>query len=214
MRIDHVIAWIATGLLSLTGPVAAQSNEQVAERIRSECRAAAQALSSPGTEWRDLRERIVSCRDEGPAYLAEQWRRVPNDTAAVDWLRFHSARTRDARLFAELRRTALDRSRGDVARVGAMLALMNLADPFGAYWFSDVRPPADSIRRIPIVGGSTTAGQQMTGAQPIPARVAPAVVEVFAAIARRRTEEPRNVWYAAAALERRIHFNTEQGIGR
>jgi hypothetical protein len=209
-----MIVCVTACLLAAVGPVSAQEDREVAERIRSECRAAAQALSAPGTEWKTVRERVVSCPDEGPAYLAEQWRRVPNDTAAVDWLRFHSARTRDARLFAELRRTALDRSRGDVVRVGAMLALMKLADPYGAYWFSDVRPPADSIRRIRLIRGSTTAGQQMSGAQPLPARATPGVLEIFAGISRRRADEPRSVWYAAAVLERRIRFNIEQGIGR
>lgn len=180
------------------------------------CRAAAEAFDrgAAGAEQQRARAVIASCPAEGPAFLTEQWKRVGSDTASVDWLRFHSTRIRDARLFAQLRQTVLDRSRPDVVRVGAMLVLMKYSDPHGAYWFSDVRPPSDSIRRIPLVGGSTTAGEQLIGAQPIAGSVTPAVLELLEHIASRRFEESRTVWYAAAVLTKRIKFDLERGTLR
>lgn len=202
-------------LLLLAIPAgSAHAQSEVAERVRVRCRAASQQLDAQRAARGDARERIVSCPKEGPAYLAAEWRRVADDTTAVDWLLHHSGRVRDARLFAQLRQAALDRSRGDVVRVGAMLALMKLADPYGSYWFSDVRPETNPLRPMRVVGGSTTAGHQLNGEHPLGPQVAPAVLAIFERVARDQAGESESVWYAAAALEKRVRFNMEHGLGR
>lgn len=140
--------------LAIAGPLSAQRSARADnEQFASRCRAAAESLrgSAEASVRKEARGLITSCPAEGPVYLATQWERVGSDTASVDWRRFYSSRVRDARLLAVLRRIVLDRSRPDVVRVGAMLVLSKYVDPYSAHWYSDVRPPNDSIRRIPLI---------------------------------------------------------------
>lgn len=211
------VALMTLALVAAAAPLWGQAegrgnNEQFASR----CRAAAEALRSGGTAsvLKAARGQITSCPAEGPVYLAAQWERVGPDTASVDWLRFYSSRVRDARPLAVLRRTVLDRSRPDVVRVGAMLVLSKYVDPHSAHWYSDVRPPADSIRRIPLITSSTTGGGQLTGSQPVSGPIVPGVLQTLERVVANRAQESRATWYAASVLAKWVRASMEGGVAR
>lgn len=108
---------------------------------------------------------------------------------------------------------AADRSRPAAVRAGAMLVLAKYIDPGSAAWLTDLVPP-DSIVHIRMAGGSTTANNQAIGAEPIPGPVGASVLALLERIAAARSEEPREVWYAAAVLARGVRFDIEHGLAQ
>jgi len=200
-------------LFGAVAPLQGQGSETAAAaRYRNNCRLAAQVLRTGEPHGRRdwAVGYIAGCGDEGPVVLGEQWRTAAFEGEFLDALVRSSMRIRDARLYEQLRATAADRTRPAPARVGAMLVLARYVDPGSALWLSDLIPP-DSIRHIRLVGASTTATWQRTGAQPLTTRVAPAVLALLENIAAARTEEPREVWYAAAVLARRVEADIALG---
>ncbi|MDQ4078045.1 MAG: hypothetical protein M3220_17580 [Chloroflexota bacterium] len=200
-------------LISSTTPLSGQGNDRSAEmHHRNQCRLAAQVLSTgnpaPKRDW--ARDYITTCTEEGPRILAEQWRAAAADTGALRYLVLNTGRMRDARLYEALREVAADRSRPDLARVGAMLALARYVDPHNAIWFSDVRVTDRSVRRIPLVTSWSTNGVQLIGSRPI-GPVAQPVLALLDSIAGQRETENRNVWYAAAVLAKRVRTDIEYG---
>jgi hypothetical protein len=212
--------WAASGVLlvlvAVAFPLRAQNSEVPdSVRHRNNCRLAGQVLhtghSHPKYEW--ARDYVILCQEEGPAMLASEWEAIPADTAQVNRLQRESARFRDVRLYRELRETALDRSRPDLVRVGAMLALAKYVDPHSASWFSDLRPPPGEIRRIPLVVSHSTAGVWDYGSEPL-GPVAQPVLELLERIAAQQSIESREIWYAAAVLARRVRWDIEAGRAR
>lgn len=203
----------AVVVLGAAGPLQGQGNEtSAAARHRSDCRLAAQVLRTgePHTRRDWAIGYLANCGSEGPAALAEQWSAGELDREALDRIVRSSMRIRDARLFEQLRTTASDRSRPAPMRVGAMLVLHRYVDPGSGLWLTDLVPP-DTIRRVPLVGASTTATGQVDGAHPVTTPVAPTVLALLDDIAAARDEEPREVWYAAAVLARRVRADLELG---
>jgi len=199
--------------LGAAAPLQGQENEtSAAAKHRNDCRLAAQVMRTgePPTKRDWAMGYISSCGNEGPLVLGEQWSTAAFDEQALPKLVRSSMRIRDARLFEQLRATVADRSRPAPARVGAMLVLHRYVDPGSALWLSDLVPP-DSIRRIPLVGASSTATGQLTGAQPLTTPVAPAVLTLLESVAAARNDEPREVWYAAAVLARRVQADINLG---
>lgn len=212
--------WLASGGLLLLGAVAFPLRAQNSEapdsvRHRNDCRLAGQVLHTghphPKYEW--AREYIILCQEEGPAILAGEWGEISADTAQVNRLQRESARFRDVRLYRELRGTALDRSRPELVRIGAMLVLAKYVDPYSALWFSDLRPPPGEIHRIPLVGSSSTAGVWDYGSEPL-GPVAHPVLELLERIAAQRSTETREIWYAAAVLAKRVRWDMDAGRAR
>jgi hypothetical protein len=213
----HLLIAVLAALFPAAVPLHAQQSDRAAEvHLRNQCRMAAQVIRTghPDAKRDWARRQIPSCPEEGPAILAEQWRTLRADTGQVEWLRFHSSRIRDQRLYDQLRQTVSDRSRPDLVRVAAMLVLSKYVDPYSAVWFSDLRPPSDTVTRIPLVGGSTTAGGQIDGSNPLIGHVAPAVQELLEQVSAQRTAETRAVWYAAAVLAKRVKFDIASGRAR
>lgn len=91
-----------------------------------------------------------------------------------------------------------------------MLVLAKYVDPGSAAGLSDLAPP-DSIVHIRLIGASTTASAQSIGAEPVPGPVGASVLALLEGIAGMRSEEPREVWYAAAVLARRVRSDIELG---
>ena len=198
-------------------PAEAQQAERAEEvQHRNRCRLAAQVMQTghprPQIDW--ARGYISICDHEGPAVLASEWRVVEGGTAEIYYLVGSSRRIRDARIYDALRSTAADRSRTDVVRVGAMLALAAYVDPRNAIRFSDLRPPRGGPTRIPLVPNWTTAGGQSQGSVPIQGAVAAEVKALFSEIARSRTMEPIEIWYAAAVLAKRVEADIRYGRAR
>lgn len=194
----------------------AQADEQAAEvRHRNNCRLAAQVLrtGNPRTRYDWARNLISSCRDEGPAFFVEQWRTIHPDTAESELFALvrHSARVRDARLYAELRSVAADRARPDVVRVGAMLVLIRYVTPSHVIWFRDVALPPEPIRGIRTPFGSSTGWVQYPGAEPIVGSIASEVLALFETIAEEEEARNRSMWYAAAALARLVRSDIHLG---
>jgi hypothetical protein len=185
---------------------------QLAVKHRNDCRLAAQVLGTghpaPHREWA-LRY-IANCEGEGPAVLAALWRSAPN-SGDVETLVRSSLRLRDARLYNQLRETAGDRSRPGPVRVGAMLVLARYTDPRNAIWLTDLVPP-DSIRQIRLVPASSTGFHPLTGDVPLRGPIAPSVLTLLEGIAAARTSEPREVWYAAAVLAKRVRRDVDAGF--
>lgn len=210
------------GLLALfllsgfAAPLRAQDEQSAEAHHRNQCRLAAQVLRTgqpaPKREW--ARNYITTCREEGPAILAENWRTTPADTGQLRYLVINTGRLRDERLYSALRAVALDRSRPSLVRIGAMLALGRYVDSHSAVWFSDLRPPEGPVRRIPLVTSWSTNGNQLAGSQPVSGAVARPVLELLEEVAARRETEPREVWYAAAVLARRVKADIDYGRAR
>ena len=212
--------WQASGVLFLLATMAFPLRAQNIEvpdsvRHRDNCRLAGQVLQTghPQPKYKWARDYIILCQVEGPAILAAEWEVVSADTTRVNRLQRESARFRDVRLYQELRETALDRSRPELVRTGAMLVLMKYVDPHSALWFSDLRPPPGEIHRIPLVGSSSTAGVWDYGSEPL-GPVAQQVLQLLEGIAAQRETESREVWYAAAVLARRVRWDIEAGRAR
>lgn len=94
-----------------------------------------------------------------------------------------------------------------------MLVLAKYVNPGSALWLTDLVPP-DSIGRIRLVGASTTADNQLVGAEPLVNPIGESVLALLDEIAAARSEEPREVWYAAAVLACRVRRDIELGRAR
>jgi hypothetical protein len=190
-------------------PALAQESDRPADaHKRNNCRLAAQVLTSghphPRHEW--ARTYIVDCEDEGPAYFANQWSAASGDTATLRQLMAGSSRVRDARVYAVLRQVAVDGSRPGAVRVAAMLTLAGYVDPGITIDLSELQPPTGTIERIRFRGGTSIHAVQVQGAQPL-GSVTAEVLSLLNAVAANRSSEPREVWYAAAVLARRIDMD-------
>jgi hypothetical protein len=194
----------------------AQDRESRDVQLRTDCRLAAQIMRTghPRPQYQWARGYISICDAEGPEVLAAEWGRVGRDTADIYFLIRSSARIRDARIYEALRRSAMDRSRADVVRVGAMIALTRYVDPHNAIGFPDVRPPSGGIRRIPLVSNWTTGGGQSKGAVPLQGPAAPEVQALLQQIASARATERPEIWYAAAVLAKRVEADIRLGRAR
>jgi hypothetical protein len=199
-------------LVCLALPLQAQGIESPDSVQRRNCRLAAQVLriGEPHTERKWAHGYISSCANEGPAVLVERWQEGNEPEEVPDLVRA-SGRIRDARLYRGLTKVATDRSRPAAVRVGAMLVLAKYVDPGSAVWLTDLIPP-DSIRYIRLIGSSTTARNQLVGAEPVASPVAGSVLGLLDEIAASRSSEPRVVWYAAAVLARRVRSDIELGV--
>lgn len=203
--------WLALLILAIglfAAPARAQSaNERPGVvQHRNNCRLAAQVLSTgePRTKAEWARGYIVDCADEGPPILAAQWRTVRADTGAVAGLVWRSARLADSRIYQQARAVVLDRSKPDVVRVGAMFVLDSYVNPSHAATFGDVRPPERGVRPVRAAAGYVVDRTQADGAEPLGGTVRDEVLQLLDQVAARRQEEPLPVWYAAAALAKRI----------
>lgn len=213
MKYSHWSTACLVTLLCTALPLSGQGNEtSAAVKHRNQCRLAAQVVRTghPQPHRSGAIEYVAHCENEGPVVLAEQWQTLGGGGQDLEDLVFSSKRVRDNRLYQALSRTAADRSRPAAVRAGAMLVLVKYVDPASAIGFSDLVPP-DSIVHIPRVGGSTTANNQVIGAVPVPGPVGAAVLALLESIGSARSEEPREVWYAAAVLARRVRSDIELG---
>lgn len=199
------LLFLAVLLLTATAPAKAQDDRAAEVTKRNNCRLAAQVLTSghphPRYEW--ARVTVVDCEDEGPAFFARQWATAPADTAALREMIAGSSRVRDARVYASLRQIASDASRPSVVRVAAMIGLAEYVDPSISIDLSELRVPDGPITRIRFRGGSAVDVVQVPGAQPL-GPVRGEVIALLNRIAADRTGEPREVWYGAAVLARRV----------
>jgi hypothetical protein len=196
-----------------TAPLSGQASETAAAaRHRNDCRLAAQVLRTGNPAGRRdwALGQISSCEAEGPVVLAEQWRGIAPGGPQLERLVRATWRIRDRRIYQQLRETAEDPSRPAAMRVGAMLVLARYVDPASALWLSDLVPP-DSIRRIPLLAATTTSYAQLTGPEPLPGPIGASVLDVLEGIASARSTEPREVWYAAAVLARRVREDIKIG---
>jgi hypothetical protein len=194
-------------------PLQAQDRPPETVQHRNDCRLAAQVVRTgePHTKREWALGYVSNCANEGPAVLAEWWREGSEPAEVPDLVR-SSGRIRDARLYRSLTEAVADRSRPGAVRVGAMLVLAKYVDPGSAVWLTDLVPP-DPITYIRLIGGSTTARNQLVGAEPIES-VAASVLALLDEIAAARSSEPREVWYAAAVLARRVRSDIESGVAR
>ena len=199
------------GLLLLVGamPAGAQQSDHPAEvHHRNNCRLAAQVFETghPHPRYAWAQEYIMNCKDEGPAYFAAQWATVQGDTSELRRILMGSTRIRDARVYASLRKTATDRSRPDAVRVAALIGLTEYVNPGISIDISELRPPEGEVERIRFYGGSAVDYVHVPGARPI-GPVADEVLPLLNRIAADRSGEPRQVWYAAAVLARRLQLD-------
>jgi hypothetical protein len=200
--------WSALVVLAGVRPGAAQENEAAIDaRFQSNCRLAAQVLSSghphPHAEW--ARAYIPDCPEEAPAFFSGRWASAPADTAALRELVSGSMRVRDARVYASVLRVVADRSRPDAVRVAAMIALARFADPRISIDIGELRVPDDPFGPVRYHGGSAVHVVHVPGTHPL-GNVSGEVYATLDAISRDRTGELPAVWYAAAVLARRVGF--------
>lgn len=206
MKRTKLVLTAALLLIGSATSARAQGTDHSAEmRKRNNCHLAAQVLATGHPQAREEWSRvyIVNCEDEGPAYLSSQWRTAPADTAALRILIAGSTRMRDARVYARLRETAEDASRPDPVRVAAMIALAQYVKPAISIDLSELRVPDGPITHIRFYGGSAVDVVHVPGAQPL-GDVSAEVRTLLNRIAADRSREPREVWYAAAVLSRRV----------
>ena len=205
-RTTLFLASVALLLFGTAGSASAQGTDHAADmRQRNNCRLAAQVLNSGHPQDREAwaRAYIINCVDEGPAYFSAQWTTAPADTVALRALIAGSTRVRDARVYARLRETAVDAARPDAVRVAAMIALARYVKRTIAIDLSELCVPDGPLTRIRYYGGSAVERAQVHGAQPL-GDVKTEVVSLLDRIAADRSGEPREVWYAAAVLSRRV----------
>ncbi len=193
-------------------PVWAQdADPSLQARHRNNCRLAAQVLETghPHTHRRWALGRIAGCAVEGPVVLASLWRGIPAGDEVAPLVRA-SLRLRDARLYQQLRETAIDRSRPGEVRAAAMLVLTRYTNRQNAVWLSDLVPP-DSITRIRLVNASTIGFEQVQGSSPLNEPIAAPILALLDGIAAARATEDRVVWYAAAVLAKRLRQDIDSG---
>lgn len=201
---------LVLGAALFVGPLAAQDAQEqaAAAKRRNDCRLAGQIVETgqPHTKKEWAEALIEACPVEGPPIFAPKWLTVPEDTVAVAILLHQSARLLDARIYAQLRRTVQDRSRPSVVRVGAMLVLARYVDPHNAAWFNGVAPPVGPITRVRVPLGSALHPSVIAGSSPLPVTLRDEVLELLDRVAAAQQVEPRTVWYAAAALAKRMRL--------
>ena len=206
-RYRHICLLVLATVL-LAGPRQAQDGEEqsAAARHWGDCRLAGQVLTTgePHTKMAWAEAYIGMCPEEAPPILARRWLNVAADTGTVAILLHRSARFEDARIYEQLRRTVLDRTRPDVVRVGAMLVLVRYVDRHNAAWFNELIPPAGEVRYIRVPLGSALHPTWITGTEPLPATLRAEVLELLDRVAAARESEARAIWYAAAALAKDI----------
>ena len=193
-------------------PVAARAQDRGANPLtvkhRNDCRLAAQVLTTgqPQTKRDWARGYIANCENEGVPAIVQEWRNVPSDTAAVVQLMRASRAIRDIRIYEQARAVAVDRSRADVVRVGAMHVLDSYVDPHHAGWFMN-RPPADGqVKRVYPANAYAMHAPFTNGPAPVVGSVREPVLQLLQQIAAAREVEPLPVWYAAAALAKRLEY--------
>lgn len=202
-------------LLASVAPSAGQKPENPhAVRHRNNCRLAVQALRTghPHPKYTWARDYVAICPDEAPEVLPEMWRRTLRaDTQDVAAATDASGRIKDRRIYGALRETVLDRSRPDVVRVGAMVALMRYIDRREGVTIFDLIPPRDPNGRVRIVTVSTTGGYHQPGPEPLQEPVGRPVLDLLKQVADARASESYPVWYAAAALSKTLAVRAELG---
>jgi hypothetical protein len=211
IRNPFAVVLVCASALSLV-PVQSSAQDQGANPLmvkhRNDCRLAAQVLiiGEPHTKRDWARGYIANCEDEGPSAIVQEWRRVPADTAAVVQLMRASTAIRDMRIYEQVRSVAVDRSRADVVRVGAMHVLDSYVDPHHAGWFES-RPPADrQVRRVYPANAVLAHAAYTNGPARLVGSVREPVLQLLQQIAAARQVEPVTVWYAAAALAKRLEY--------
>jgi hypothetical protein len=206
---------VALGAILAAVPAEVRAQEPganpTAVKHRNDCRLAAQVLitGEPHTKRDWARGYIASCENEGPPAIVQEWRTVSGDTAAVLKVMRASTMIHDARIYEQVRAVALDRSRPDVVRVGAMHVLDNYVDPHHVGWFSAVPPAGEEVKQVLPAGGVVTHAPYTNGPVPLAGSVRTQVLELMQRIAAAMDVEPVSVWYAAGALARRIQQEIE-----
>ena len=198
-----LLTWLAPSLAH------GQADRDAIKR-RNDCRLAAQVLTTgePHTKRDWARGYIANCENEGPPAIVQEWRTVPSDTAAVLQLMRASAAIRDMRIYEQLRAVAVDRSRADVVRVGAMHVLDSYVNPRHAGWFGSRPPDAGPVRRVYPQTAVAAHAVYTNGVVPLTGSVRVPVMRLLQQIGAARDVEPATVWYAAAALALRIQLQT------
>lgn len=118
---------------------------------KNDCRLAAQTLRSghpgPKTEW--ALSIITSCGNDGATALAEAIRamRISTDTATLEYMRYQAGSFRDANVFAAVLEVAGDPGASVPARVYALLASQDIANPGLRYSFADATTDLDEEGR-------------------------------------------------------------------
>jgi hypothetical protein len=183
----------------------------VAMKHRNDCRLAAQVLitGEPRTRREWARDYIANCENEGPPAIVQEWRTVPGDTASVLTVMRASTMIHDARIYEQVRAVALDRSRPDVVRVGAMHVLDNYVDPHHVGWFSAIPAVGAADGQVLPAGGVVTHAPYTNGPMPLTGSVKAPVLDLLQRIGAAREVESVSVWYAASALARRIQQEIE-----
>jgi hypothetical protein len=202
-------------LLASAPPVVGQQTENPYQaRHRNNCRLAVQALRTghPHPKYTWAREYLMTCRDDAPEVLVEMWRRTLRaDTQDVVAAARASGQIKDRRIYQAMLATVLDRSRPDVVRVGAMVALMRYIDRYGGLTIFDLIPPRAPNERVPIVTVFSTDGSQATGPEPLREPVGRPVLALLKEVADGRAIESYPVWYAAAALSKTLALRLAAG---
>jgi hypothetical protein len=210
MMRSHLVVLLTCAVALPLVPVELRAQDRGANPLtvkhRNDCRLAAQVLSTgePHTKRDWARGYIATCKNDGPPAIVQEWRNVPNDTAAVVQLMRASTAIRDIRIYEQVRSVVLDRSRTDVVRVGAMHVLDSYVNPHHLGWFMN-RPPADGqVRRVYPANAYAVHPVYTSGPVPLAGSVRGPVLQLLQGIAAARDVEPITVWYAAAALARRL----------
>lgn len=180
-------------------------------RHRSNCRLAAQVLRTgePHTKRDWAVEYMQGCAEDGPPALVAVWDTISDTDPGLSRLTISTMYIRDRRIYEQALTIAAARNRPVRVRTYAMLVLVKYLIPSSSIRPSDLVPP-DSIGHIRIPLGSTTRDIQTEGAQPVGSDIGPEILATFERIAADRTGEPREVWYAAARLARRVRLELEE----
>lgn len=198
----------ALSLMPLESRAQDQGANTLMVKHRNDCRLAAwiQITGQPHTKRDWARGYIANCENDGVLGIVHEWRNVPSGTAAVVQLMRASTAIRDMRIYEQARSVAVDRSRADVVRVGAMHVLDSYVDRHHAGWFGS-RPPADGqVRRVYPANALLVHAPYTNGPVPLVGSVRGPVLQFLQHIAAARAAEPVTVWYAAAALAKRLEY--------
>ncbi|HEX8391287.1 MAG TPA: hypothetical protein VF665_02930 [Longimicrobium sp.] len=206
-----VLCVVALALAHVQPVASQQAGPVLTAEYRNDCRLAAQMLETghpqPHRAW--SLGIISGCGAEGPATLASVWRSITAGEEIGPLVR-SSLRLRDARLYRQLRETAVDRSRPGAVRAAAMLVLARYTNSGNAIWLSDLVPP-DTVTRIRLVPSSGIGLNQVEGASPLREPIAAPVLALLDEIASARGTEEKAVWYAAAVLAKRLRSDIANG---
>jgi hypothetical protein len=121
----------------------------------------------------------------------------------LEALTLATMRVRDGALFTDLLAVAEDGSRPPQVRVATMLALAKLTNPGLSIPLSFLTPP-DTIRRIPMALGSTTHASRGHGTVAMPPGYRLQILALLEQLTADRAGQPREVWYAAGMLAKRV----------